>query len=158
MTTQVSNRLHHTLHYLFRHESLSLSATNAWVLAMTEQLLVREDCHVITVSWGSVARRFRFEQATANARLVGAEISYLLDNIKVGVLHLDPRLKLITELRSQRMLRAQKLQIFYSANIRSISLFTEREIVVRSRVCPRHWSWHWSSHRVLRRSSFQNHR
>ena len=49
---------------------------------MVEKFL-HKDCQVITVSWKSHGGQTGYLQATANARLVGAEVAFLLTNIKV---------------------------------------------------------------------------
>lgn len=56
---------------------------------MNEQLLKHGDYNVINVDWGGIlASKTLYTQATANTRVVAAEIVHLLQTLKVGVVKL----------------------------------------------------------------------
>jgi len=59
-------------------------ARKPWVKAMSNALLKRGDYNVILVEWGRGAG-LPYTQATANTRLVGAEIAYLIDALGKAV-------------------------------------------------------------------------
>jgi pancreatic triacylglycerol lipase len=50
---------------------------------MSEALLAIDDFNVITVDWGDGSASL-YSQSAANTRLVGLEVAYLINYLKVG--------------------------------------------------------------------------
>ncbi|XP_064624726.1 pancreatic triacylglycerol lipase-like isoform X2 [Lineus longissimus] len=55
-----------------------------WVLKIKDEYLKKDDYNVIVVDWGK-GSMFPYTQATANTRLVGAEIAYLIQTMQTVV-------------------------------------------------------------------------
>ena len=55
---------------------------------MKDELLKKDDYNVILVDWAG-GSMFPYTQATANTRVVGAEIAALIDTLQVGIYKLS---------------------------------------------------------------------
>jgi hypothetical protein len=55
---------------------------SSWVIKMSQMLSKDRDCNVFAVDWGGGSLPL-YTQATANARLVGLEIAYMINYLKV---------------------------------------------------------------------------
>jgi len=71
-----SNPVKFIVHGFIDHGSVS------WVVRMAKLLIEKHDFNVIAVDWGKGALPL-YTQATANARLVGLEVAYLINFMKV---------------------------------------------------------------------------
>lgn len=55
---------------------------SSWVIKMAQSLVKDRDYNVIAVDWGAGSLPL-YTQATANARLVGLEVGYFINYLKV---------------------------------------------------------------------------